>query len=102
MLNWNQSRTDVSYTYKEVELMTENATLKERCVQLEARIKLYTDMVAILSKDKVTVPPMVNPMFPYRPEISLGQGCPKCGIGADGKPMGYACTRTDCPTGVTC
>ena len=25
-------------------------------------------------------------------------GCPVCGIGKDGKPMAYTCTRSDCPT----
>lgn len=94
----------MSYSYSEMEMMTENATLKERCAQLEKQVKLYADLITILAKDKVTIPPMINPnsVYPYRPDISLGQGCPKCGIGADGKPMGYACTRTDCPTGVTC
>ena len=94
----------MGYTYKEVELMTENATLAERCIQLEKQVKLYADIVAILARDKITVPPMVSPntTFPFRPEYSLSQGCPKCGIGADGKPMGYVCNRTDCPTGVSC
>lgn len=99
------------YSYQEMELMTENATLKERCDQLEKRIKLYEDLIAILAKDKVTVPPMVNPnpvypypnpLYPHRPDVSLKLGCPKCGVGADGQPMGYVCNRTDCPTGVTC
>ena len=83
------------YSYKDMELMTENATLKERCTQLQFQVKLYQEMISILSKDKVTVPPMINPS-------PFSQGCSRCGIGADGKPMGYACTRADCPTGVTC
>lgn len=29
-------------------------------------------------------------------------GCRVCGIGADGKAMGYVCNRSDCPTRVTC
>jgi hypothetical protein len=29
-------------------------------------------------------------------------GCRVCGIGADGKVMGYVCNRSDCPTKVTC
>lgn len=32
---------------------------------------------------------------------SASMGCPVCGIGADGKPMAYACTRNDCPTRAT-
>jgi hypothetical protein len=94
----------MSYSYSEMELMTENATLKERCAQLEKQVKVYTDLIAVLAKNNVTVPPTVNPnpAYPYRPEYSLSQGCPKCGLGADGKATGYACTRSDCPTGVTC
>ena len=29
-------------------------------------------------------------------------GCQVCGIGADGKAIGYVCTRGDCPTRITC
>jgi hypothetical protein len=34
--------------------------------------------------------------------VDLNKGCQVCGIGADGKPYGYVCTRNDCPTRVTC
>lgn len=30
------------------------------------------------------------------------RGCSVCGVGADGKVMGYVCTRMDCPTKITC
>ena len=30
------------------------------------------------------------------------RGCGVCGIGANGKAMGYVCTQSDCPTRVTC
>lgn len=94
----------MSYSYNDMVVMTENATLKERCAQLEKQVKLYTDLITVLAKNNVTVPPTVNPnpAYPFRPDIKLSQGCPKCGIGADGRPMGYVCTRADCPTGVTC
>lgn len=29
-------------------------------------------------------------------------GCPVCGLGADGRAMGYVCPRNDCPTRITC
>ena len=29
-------------------------------------------------------------------------GCPVCGLGADGKATGYVCSRGDCPTRITC
>jgi hypothetical protein len=32
----------------------------------------------------------------------LNRGCGACGIGTDGRVMGYVCTRSDCPTRVTC
>jgi hypothetical protein len=28
-------------------------------------------------------------------------GCPVCGLGSDGCPMGYVCPRNDCPTRVS-
>lgn len=34
--------------------------------------------------------------------VDINKGCSVCGIGADGKPYGYVCTRNDCPTRVTC
>lgn len=30
--------------------------------------------------------------------VAGADGCPVCGVGADGKPMGYVCPRNDCPT----
>lgn len=30
------------------------------------------------------------------------KGCSTCGLGSDGRPMGYVCNRSDCPTAVTC
>jgi hypothetical protein len=37
-----------------------------------------------------------------QPDNSWSRGCKVCGIGSDGKPMGYVCSRTDCPTRITC
>lgn len=30
------------------------------------------------------------------------RGCSVCGLGSDGRSMGYVCNRTDCPTAITC
>jgi hypothetical protein len=44
--------------------------------------------------------PFVNYPVWNTPRVKMG--CPVCGIGADGKPMGYACSNPNCPTKVTC
>jgi hypothetical protein len=33
---------------------------------------------------------------------SAMRGCSVCGIGSDGKVMGYVCSRGDCPSKITC
>lgn len=38
---------------------------------------------------------------PYQPVIST-QDCPVCGLGKDGKSMGYVCSNSNCPTRITC
>lgn len=44
-----------------------------------------------------------NPFNDYPSWVPrAGLGCPVCGVGADGKPMGYVCTNPNCPTRVTC
>ena len=44
------------------------------------------------------------PEIPWGKAIGVEQkrGCRVCGIGADGKAYGYVCSRSDCPTRVTC
>lgn len=32
----------------------------------------------------------------------LTRGCQVCGLGSDGRSMGYVCNRSDCPTAITC
>ena len=42
------------------------------------------------------------PYIPSTPPLNAAPSCPVCGIGSNG-PMGYVCTRRDCPSGVvTC
>lgn len=47
-----------------------------------------------------------NPFSGYPTWVPKAQqahiGCPVCGIGADGKPMGYVCSNPRCPTRITC
>lgn len=40
----------------------------------------------------------VADQVPYK----FQEGCPVCGIGANGEPLGYACQHPLCPTKVTC
>jgi hypothetical protein len=41
------------------------------------------------------------PVVPtVRAPYSKPLGCGVCGAGADGKPLGYVCSRTDCPSSV--
>lgn len=44
-------------------------------------------------------PPQPNTLWP---NTNTPKGCPKCGIGADGKAYGYVCSDSSCPTRVTC
>ena len=37
----------------------------------------------------------------YSP-LHIMNGCPVCRMGANGRAMGYACARFDCPTRATC
>ena len=48
--------------------------------------------------------PVQEPVFLWGKAIGVEQkcGCLVCGIGADGKAYGYVCSRSDCPTRVTC
>ena len=65
-------------------------------MQLEKRLVLLEGRVAMLE---------VNQAYkhvPSMPKYAKHIGCPVCGIGGDGKVMGYVCNRSDCPTRVTC
>lgn len=48
--------------------------------------------------------PVVEPAIPWGKTIGAEQkrGCRVCGIGADGRVVGYVCSRGDCPTKMTC
>jgi regulator of replication initiation timing len=70
-----------------VELVVkENAFLKELVHHLASRPAPY--------------PPAMPLVAPHTTTIK--QGCMICGVGADGKPYGYVCPRSDCPTRITC
>ena len=38
---------------------------------------------------------------PILPQNYQPMGCKVCGLGSDGRSMGYVCSRIDCPTGIT-
>lgn len=63
----------------------------------------YNQLIKDVDELKSTLPITEKYWNPrtFKP-IDINKGCPVCGIGADGKPYGYVCTRNDCPTRVTC
>lgn len=63
--------------------------------QLEKRLVLLEGRVAMLE---------ARQMYPTTPlyRTTTHTGCGVCGIGSDGRVMGYVCNRNDCPTKVTC
>ncbi len=83
------------------ELMIENARLKERCALLEESVKAKTrdydrllDAFQNLTIPSIPLQPIKYPAPPYT------KGCSKCGIGADGGPLGYVCNDPMCPCGL--
>jgi DNA repair exonuclease SbcCD ATPase subunit len=77
---------------------------------LETQIKLANDRLNALEKENSFLRELVHHLAsrpaPHPNVISTPNtyslGCYVCGVGADGKPMGYVCNRNDCPTRVTC
>ena len=42
-----------------------------------------------------------TPVVPTK-TYKFQEGCPVCGIGKNGEPLGYACQHPLCPTRITC
>lgn len=74
-------------------LVAERDALKDHVHRLES---LCHDMAG-----ELTVLRAIKQMQAALPE-TLKRGCRVCGIGADGKAYGYVCSRSDCPTRITC
>lgn len=78
--------------------------------QLEKRIVLLEGRVAMLESSIQYGNPSIRYYYPrtYPPidsnlgAVGAGPGCSICGIGGDGKAMGFVCSRPNCPTKVTC
>lgn len=83
------------------ELMIENARLKERCALLEESLKTKTrDYDRLLDAFQNLVLPAA-PSYPITyPSPPYTKGCPRCGVGADGGPLGYVCNDPLCPCGL--
>jgi hypothetical protein len=39
---------------------------------------------------------------PIMPQHDFRLGCSRCGLGSDGRPMGYVCNDPLCPTRISC
>lgn len=71
-------------------LCKENAFLRELVHHLASRPAPYP-------------PAMPTPNTVPWPKVEkTTMGCQTCGIGSDGRAYGYVCSRSDCPTRVTC
>ena len=86
-----------------------------KLIECEKEIQLMKDKVELVVKENTFLRELVHHLAsrpsPYPPvnvplisphTTTIKQGCTVCGIGADGKPYGYVCSRSDCPTRVTC
>jgi hypothetical protein len=85
---------------------------------LENQIRLAEARLDALSKENAFLRELVHhlasrpsPYFPSMPSPKTEpwpkvekttMGCQTCGIGSDGRAYGYVCSRSDCPTRVTC
>ena len=82
----------------------EMAEIKLRLVELES-LKKENEYLRELVHHLASRPAPYNPPQPntWWPNTNTPiMGCPKCGIGSDGKPYGYVCSDPSCPTKVTC
>ena len=73
------------------ELKTERDMLRKENEYLKTLVEKLTEK-----------PAPYQPTIPSWPGTNTNKGCSICGLGADGKAYGYVCSRTDCPTRVTC
>lgn len=70
---------------------------QEEIQYLKDRLEQAMTTIETLTKSQKIVPRQ----FPgYTPPVY--NGCSRCGIGSEGRIMGYVCNRLDCPTKVTC
>lgn len=96
---------DSATSYRLIGLEERLRSLESKVDQILAMLKELKDN-ATLSKP-VQVPPYPWGSFPVGSPNPLplptdNTRCSVCGIGSNG-PMGYVCTRRDCPSGVvTC
>ncbi len=72
--------------------------LEERMAAQEGRL---ADLERRIAEMERTAAQQVPWTIVY-PPVSTSAGCPVCGRGADGKADWYVCTRSDCPSAVTC
>lgn len=63
----------------------------------ESLKKILIDYLAAQLAKENLIEPETLPDSPW----AYNKGCRVCGIGADGSPIGYVCSRTDCPTRIT-
>lgn len=85
-------------------LLTENEMLRERCSTLSRRVEqqnaefdrlrqMYEKLIEMVATHQRYTTPVIVP-FQY------GAGCPKCGVGSGGGPLGYVCNDPMCPCGL--
>ena len=115
----DKARKDLEYYAKVISLQPyletryknyeERVAERERIKGLDARVKEQAALIHQLQKEIARLESMPRfphqpiPTVPYWPSVpKYSMGCSVCGIGSDGRSMGYVCTRTDCPTRITC
>ena len=76
-----------------MELKTERDMLRKENEYLKSLIEKLTE-----KSTPYISPPQPNTWW----TSNTPKGCPKCGIGSDGKAYGYVCSDPTCPTKVTC
>lgn len=88
---------------KELGVLTEKVRqAQERMDALQKENEALKALVHHLASRPSPYKPIETPSWLPTWTSTDTKGCPKCGIGADGKPYGYVCPRSDCPTRVTC
>jgi hypothetical protein len=76
----------------------------DKIAVLETLVKVLEGRIFSLEARLASQEGLRNPFINYpvwgTPHVKVG--CPVCGIGANGVPIGYACSNPNCPTRVTC
>lgn len=75
------------------------ANMKNPRTAADVALLLMVTLGPALERARAALSPLPAPTI-LTPFVAR-MGCPVCGIGSDGKPYAYACTRNDCPTRVT-